>query len=74
MPATMRRQNKEGPMCKQKEERNALNGVRSMTELMSADAGRLVCLAEGRPRFGGFYFLSEISHRVIQLRVRSGRC
>lgn len=25
-------------------------------------------LAAGRPRFGGFYFLSEINHRVIQLR------
>lgn len=70
----MRRQNKEGPMCKQKEEGDPFSRVRSMAELMSADAGRLVCLAAGRPRFGGFDFLSEINHRAIQLRVRSGRC
>ena len=70
----MRRQNKEDPMCKQKEEHNPFNRVRSTSELMSADAGRLVCLAAGRPTFGGFGFLSEINHRAIQLRVRSGRC
>lgn len=39
------------------------DGVRSMTEFMSTDAGRLVYLAVGGPRFGGFCLLSEINHK-----------
>ena len=59
----MRRQNEEDPSASGRDGDSSSGGVRSTTELMSTDAGRLVYLAVGGPRFGGFYLLGEINHK-----------